>query len=68
MDTNNLSNNDFSIVFDKVKQYNEANLLSENDFLQPEEIIASEEIRNFGQICKELNDSTVETVIYQTFC
>jgi len=67
MNTLNLSNNDFSIVFDKVKQYNEANLLSENDFLRPEEIITNEEIRNFGQMCKELNDSAVGTVIYQTF-
>jgi hypothetical protein len=68
MSTNNLSNNDFSIVFEKVKQYNEANSLSENDFLQPEEIIENETIRDFGQICEELNDSTIETVIYQTFC
>ena len=68
MDTNNLSNNDFSIVFDKVKQYNEANSLSENDFLPQKEIIVNEEIREFGQICKELNDSTVGNVIYRTFC
>jgi hypothetical protein len=62
-----LSKNDFSIVFDKIKQYNETNLLSENDFLKPEEIITNEEIRNFGQICKELNERAVETVIYHTF-
>jgi hypothetical protein len=67
MNTVNLSNGDFSIVFDKVKQYNEANLLSDDDFLKPEEIITNEEIRNFGQICKELNDNSNETVIYQTF-
>jgi hypothetical protein len=67
MSTTNLSNNDFSIVFDKVKQYKEENLLSEDDFLKPEEIIVNEEIYNLGQICKELNDNTVGTVIYQTF-
>jgi hypothetical protein len=68
MDKNNSTNNDFSIVFDKIKQYNEANMFSENDFLQPDEIIINDEIRNFGQICKEMNDSAVEIVIYQTFC
>jgi hypothetical protein len=66
MEITNLPN-DFSIVFDKVKQYNEENLLSENDFLRPEEIIANEEIRTLGQICKELNEDTVGTIIYQTF-
>jgi hypothetical protein len=67
MSTNNLPINDFSIVFDKVKQYNENNLLSEDDFLKPEEILAGEEIRNFGQICSELNESSQGTIIYQTF-
>jgi len=67
MTATNLSNNDFSIVFEKVKQYNEANLLSDSDFLQWEEIITNEEIRNFGQICKELNDGSNGIVIYQTF-
>jgi len=67
MNTTNLSNNDFSIVFEKVRQYNEANLLSDSDFLQPEEIITNEEIRNFGQICRELNESSNGITIYQTF-
>jgi hypothetical protein len=67
MNTNNLTNNDFSIVFDKVKQYNDANLLSEDDFLKPEEILESEEIRNFGQICSELNDRSQGIIIYRTF-
>ena len=67
MNTTNLSNNDFSIVFEKVRQYNEVNLLSDSDFLQPEEIITNEEIRNFGQMCKELNDNSNGIVIYHTF-
>jgi len=67
MNTTNLPKNDFSIVFEKVKQYNEINLLSENDFLKPEEIITNEEIRNFGQMCRELNDNSTGIVIYQTF-
>ena len=67
MTATNLSNNDFSIVFEKVKQYNEANSLSDSDFLQWEEIITNEEIRNFGQICKELNEGSNGIVIYQTF-
>lgn len=67
MNTNNLPMNGFSIVFDKVKQYSEANLLSEDDFLKPEEILAGEEIRNFGQICSELNESSQGIIIYRTF-
>ena len=67
MSPTNLPNNDFSIVFEKVRQYNEENLLSDNDFLRPEEIIMNEEIRNFGQLCKELNDTSNGIVIYQTF-
>ncbi|MDR0604376.1 MAG: hypothetical protein LBG80_08760 [Bacteroidales bacterium] len=66
MDTTVLSN-DFSIVFDKVRQYNEENLLSDNDFLSHEEIIENEEIRKLGEICKEIHDASVETLIYQTF-
>ncbi|GHT56584.1 hypothetical protein AGMMS49982_23490 [Bacteroidia bacterium] len=68
MNTNNLQKNDFSIVFDKVKQYNEVNLLSDDDFLKPEEIIANEDIRNLGQICRELHDNSQGIIIYQTFC
>jgi hypothetical protein len=67
MNTNNLLKNDFSIVFNKMKQYNEENLLSEEDFLKPEEIIANEEIRDFMQICSELHDNSQERVIYRTF-
>jgi hypothetical protein len=67
MNTNNLPKHDFTIVFDKARQYNEANLLSKEDFLKPEEIIASEEIRDFMQICSELNDNSQGTVIYRTF-
>jgi len=63
-----LSKNDFSIIFDKVKQYNEANSLSDEDFLNNETIIENEEIRILGQICKELNENSGGTVIYQTFC
>ena len=63
-----LPKNDFSIVFEKVKQYNDANLVSDNDFLKSEEIIQNEEIRILAQICKELNDSSNSTIIYQTFC
>ncbi|MDR0712691.1 MAG: hypothetical protein LBF89_00270 [Bacteroidales bacterium] len=62
-----ISSNDISAVLDKVRQYNEENLLSDNDFLKPEEIIENEEIRNFGQLCKELNDDSVGTFIYHTF-
>ena len=73
MNINNLSkidmlNYDFSIVFEMVKQYNEENSLSEADFLKPEEIIANDEIRNFGQMCKEMNDNPNGTFIYHTFC
>ena len=50
MNTLIISSNDFSIVFDKIRQYNEENSLSDNDFLKPEEIIENEEIRNFGQL------------------
>lgn len=67
MNSTNLSKNDFSIVFEKAKQYNEANLLSDDDFLKPEEIITNEEIRNFRQICQELNDNSNGIVIYKTF-
>ena len=67
MNTLIISSNDFSIVFDKIRQYNEENSLSDNDFLKPEEIIENEEIRNFGQLCKELNDNSVVPVIYHTF-
>jgi len=67
MNANNLSKYDFSIVFDKAKQYNEINSLSDDDFLKPGEIITNEEIRNLGLICKELNNNYNETVIYQTF-
>jgi len=63
-----LSKNDFSIIFDKVKQYNEANSLSDEDFLNNEKIIENEEIRILGQICKELNENSGGTIIYQTFC
>jgi hypothetical protein len=62
-----ITSNDFSIVFDKIRQYNEENSLSDNDFLKPEEIVENEEIRNFGQLCKELNDNSVGNVIYHTF-
>ena len=68
MNTINLQNNDFSIVFDKIKQYNEENALSSNDFLKSEEIITNEEIRDFGQICRELNEISNGIIIYQTFC
>ena len=68
MNTINLHNDDFSIVFDKIKQYNKENVLSSNDFLKSEEIITNEEIRDFGQICRELNENSNGIVIYQTFC
>jgi len=68
MNTVNLPNNSFTIVFDKIKQYKEENLLSDNDFLKPEEIVANSEIRDFEQICRELNNNSNGIVIYQTFC
>jgi hypothetical protein len=67
MNTTNLPKNDFSIVFDKMKQYNKENSLSSNDFLNSEEIRTNEEIRDFEQICQELNAHSNGIVIYQTF-
>ena len=64
---NTIDHNDFSIIFDKVKQYNDENLLSDNDFLKPEEIITNEEIRNLSLICQELNESSNKVIVYRTF-
>ncbi|GHT22716.1 hypothetical protein AGMMS4957_13280 [Bacteroidia bacterium] len=61
MNTNNLLKNDFSIVFDEVKQFDGVELLSN------EEMIANEDIRNLGQICKELNNNLQGNFIYRTF-
>ncbi|MDR3132928.1 MAG: hypothetical protein LBU42_02765 [Prevotellaceae bacterium] len=58
--------NDFTIIFDKVKQYNDNNSLTDADFLKSEEIVAHDEIRDFIQICKELNDSS-HGCVYNTF-
>ena len=66
MNTTDLSN-EFIFVFDKVKQYNEENSLSNDDFLSAEEIIMTEEIRKLGEICEELNKDTLGEIIYQTF-
>ena len=67
MNTASLFNNDFSIVFDKIKQYHEENSTSNNIFLKPEEINTNDEIRDFGQICRELNNDSNGIVIYQIF-
>lgn len=66
MNTMVLPNNDYSIIFDKVKEYNDDNFLTDADFLKPEEIIINDEIRDFIQICNELN-SSVQGAVYNTF-
>lgn len=66
MNTSVYPGNDYTIIFDKMKQYNDDNLLTDADFLKSDEIIVNNEIRDFIQICKELNDSS-QGCVYDTF-
>jgi hypothetical protein len=66
MSQSDYTKNDYTIIFDEVKKYNEENSLTENDYLSSKELQLSDEIRDFIQICQELNDSE-RGMIYSVF-
>ncbi|MFA5781847.1 MAG: hypothetical protein WC868_06220 [Bacteroidales bacterium] len=71
MDTANNSNeikNDFSIVFEKIEEYNKKNPSIAESGINCEDIKNDEAIRAFSDICREISsDNNNNPVVFLTF-
>ena len=67
MKKNEKSNNDFTIIFNQIENFNSNNPSFSECGINTEDIKNDQTIREFSNICRELNSDTNIDVIYNTF-
>jgi hypothetical protein len=59
--------NDFSIIFDEIEKFHDENPSYKFNFISEEDMNHDKSIREFTNICQEINSSPNTSVIYTTF-
>jgi hypothetical protein len=63
----NETNNDFSIIFEEIEKYNNENPSFINNLISDEDLQNEKAIREFSDICQEINLASNIPVVYMTF-
>ena len=58
---------DFSIIFKEIEKYHEENPSFINDLISEEDLQNHKTIREFSDICQEINSASNTPVVYMTF-
>lgn len=64
---NNISTNDFSLVFNEIEKFHAENPSLRDNFISSEDLQHNEIIREFTDICREINDTETNPIVYLTF-
>lgn len=63
----NQEKKDFSIIFKKMEEYNEKNPSFAEVGVNSADLQNDQTIREFGEICRQINDTNNNPVVFQTF-
>ena len=64
---NNASYKDFSIVFKEIEKFRLENPSFNDNSVTEEDLKNDETIREFTEICRQINDSETNSTVYLTF-
>ena len=63
----NIKNNDFSIIFNEVEKYHQKDSSIQDNLVREDDLKLDESIREFGNICNEINSIESNTTVFLTF-
>ena len=59
--------NDFSIIFKKIEEFNEQNSSFSDMGINNTDVQNDQTIREFSEICRQINDTSNNPIVYNTF-
>ncbi len=62
-----MNNNDYTLIFEQIDKFNTENPSFSENFINEEDLINDETIREFCEICKEMRDDSCDTVEFISF-
>ena len=64
---NNISKTDFSLVFNEIEKFHSENPSFKDNFIPCEDLQHNEIIKEFTDICREINNIGQNPIVYVTF-
>lgn len=62
-----MNNNDYTLIFEQIDKFNTGNPGFSENFINDEDLINDEAIREFCEICKEIQNDNCDTVEFISF-